>query len=951
MNEELKIVIKAIASEAEKTLAAVRKEIQGVGKASKQASQDYGGLSGSISEQSKELKQLREQYADAVVKFGEASQEAMWLGLEITTLSGELQDNKDKYQAAMKAADKYDATVNGLGAEVEDLADSTEEADKANSGLAETMSNVKKTVLATTAVITAMVAAMTQLAQSSTDYQKSQSQLKSGFISAGSTAEQAQKTYEGLYRFLGDVDTATEASNLLVRLTQDEQELAEWTQILQGAYASLPGSIPIESLAEAANETAKTGELTGALTDALIWLKVSEEEFQNALNNTNSEAEREALIRGTLNSLYGGAAQLYEQTNAHTLAYNESQARLHSTLAQASYYLTPLLTNLSNLAATLLQVLGPALRVVSAIIITFVQWIVAAAQAIGKFFGAFKGEGSKATNEVAKSVNSVKTSVSGATNGINNMNKGFNDTLDTVKELKRQTMGFDELNVMSSQSSAGGGITDPQSDSITDPGIEIPEIEIPEIDMSGINMDDFEDQLEDVKKRMEGVLVLAGIVGAAFATWGIVHLIKNFDDLKGKMKGVSGTIMIIAGALLLVQGYSDAWANGIDWGNFAMILAGIGLTVGGLALSFGPLVASIGLIVGSIAMLVLGIKDIVENGYSMEAVIMIAVGAIGLLIGVIWALNAALLANPITWIVVAIMALVAAFVILWNECDGFRQFWINLWEKAKEIFVAVWDWIVKFFTETLPSVFNTVINFVKDNWQALLLLLVNPFAGAFQLLYDNCEGFREFIDEWIEKIGQFFKDLWAGIQKTFSNVGQWFSEKFSGAWKKIKDAFAGVGSFFGTLWTTIKSKFTDIGAKIGDAVSGSFSKAINWVLDKAIGIINGFISAINTAISVINAIPGVSISKLSKLEVPQLAKGGIVDSATLAVIGERGKEAVLPLENNTGWMDALADKIANRNGSPSKIVLMLNEKELGWANINSINTITKQTGTLQLSLV
>ena len=86
------------------------------------------------------------------------------------------------------------------------------------------------------------------------------------------------------------------------------------------------------------------------------------------------------------------------------------------------------------------------------------------------------------------------------------------------------------------------------------------------------------------------------------------------------------------------------------------------------------------------------------------------------------------------------------------------------------------------------------------------------------------------------------------------------------------------------------------------------------------------------------------------LEVPQMAKGGIVNSATLALFGEQGREAVVPLENNTEWMDVLANRIAERNSTPSKIVLMLDGKELGYASINSINGITKQTGKLQLAL-
>jgi SLT domain-containing protein len=96
----------------------------------------------------------------------------------------------------------------------------------------------------------------------------------------------------------------------------------------------------------------------------------------------------------------------------------------------------------------------------------------------------------------------------------------------------------------------------------------------------------------------------------------------------------------------------------------------------------------------------------------------------------------------------------------------------------------------------------------------------------------------------------------------------------------------------------------------------------------------------------------VNISKISELNVPKLATGGIVTGDTLAHIGEGGKrEAVLPLDQNTGWMDMLADRIAARNNTPSKIILKVGEKELGYATIGAINGITKQTGGLKLHIV
>lgn len=781
--------------------------------------------------------------------------------------------------------------------------------EKAGNQLDNSLSKIGKGAAVAVGSVVALTAAIANLGKSSMEYQKEQAKLNSAFMSMGASTAKASKTYKELNSFLGDTGKATEAAAHLAKLTTNEQELAEWTHALQGVYASYGDSLPIESLTEAANETAKVGTVTGAFADALNWAGVNEDAFNAQLAATSSESERQALIRSTLNSLYSDASNIYAQNNSSIIEYNQSQDRLNEAMASASKYITPMLTALGNLASVLLQVLGPVIEDITAIVIVFCQWIGAAAKAIGGFFGVFNTDGAGASNSMLQ----VSNNANKAANSVGGIGGAFKDATKEAQKLKKQTAGFDELNVVGANvptAPPGGGGAGASA-------VSIPEITIPEITMPDMGTDKLIDNLEDVKKRMEGILVLAGIVGGALATWGIVHIIKNFDTLKGKIKDISGIALMIAGALLLVQGFSDAWANGIDWENFALILSGIGLIVGGLALKFGPLAAAIGLVVGGILALVIGIKDLVENGYSMEAVIMIAVGAIAVLIGVVWAFNASLLACPLTWIVVAIMAVVAVFVILWNECEGFRNFWIAVWDAIVVAFKVTVDWfkdagaaIAKFFVDAWEA--------IKKAWSAVV---------------------------------QWFKDVWEGIKGAFSAVGEWFSDIFTGAWEGIKNAFSAVGEFFTGIWDDIKSCFTDIGSKIGDAVSGAFTTAVNWVLEKAIGIINGFIGAINTAISVINAIPGVEINKLKKLDVPQLAKGGIVDSATLAVIGERGKEAVMPLENNTQWMDSLADKIASRNASPSKIVLMLDGKELGWASINSINSITKQTGTIQLAMI
>ena len=221
------------------------------------------------------------------------------------------------------------------------------------------------------------------------------------------------------------------------------------------------------------------------------------------------------------------------------------------------------------------------------------------------------------------------------------------------------------------------------------------------------------------------------------------------------------------------------------------------------------------------------------------------------------------LTSPIGLVVLAIAAVIAIVVLC-----------IKYWDEIKEVAAKCWDGI--------KAVWNTVSNWIKVH-------VVDP-------------------------IKNFFVGLWDGIKNVFSSVGTWFKNVFTGAWDGIKSAFSKVKSFFTGIWDSIKEIFSKVGSAIADAVTGTVKKAINGVLSMAVKIINGFISAINLAISAINIIPGVNIKKLSKLEVPKLARGGVVDRPTYAMIGEAGKEAVMPLERNTGWIDQLAEKLGDKIG-------------------------------------
>lgn len=221
--------------------------------------------------------------------------------------------------------------------------------------------------------ISGAIASMVALEANTREYRASMAKLESAFVSAGSSAEVAKETYNDLYRILGDNDTATEAANLMAKLTTNEKDLAEWTEICKGVYATFPDSIPIEALVEASNETAKVGTITGNLADALNWAGVSEEAFQAKLDACNTEAEREALIRTTLTDLYGEAADLYEKNAKDVLAQNEAQIKLNESLATVGEVLQPVITGFTLFVANALSACAPYIKELGEFLLPLVQ--------------------------------------------------------------------------------------------------------------------------------------------------------------------------------------------------------------------------------------------------------------------------------------------------------------------------------------------------------------------------------------------------------------------------------------------------------------------------------------------------------------------------------------------------------------------------------------------------
>lgn len=219
-------------------------------------------------------------------------------------------------------------------------------------------------VAAMGAAIGAAAGAFLGLAESTREARENMGKLETGFTTAGHSAEDAKNTYTELYGILGDDGQATEAAAHLAQLTNNEKELSDWTNICTGVYATFGDSLPIEGLTEAANETAKTGAITGGLADALNWAGVSEDEFQAKLDACTSEQERQALITETLNGLYSDAAEKYREVNGDIIDAQKATANLNNAMAELGAIAEPIVTRLKQLAADLLQQITPFVELI-----------------------------------------------------------------------------------------------------------------------------------------------------------------------------------------------------------------------------------------------------------------------------------------------------------------------------------------------------------------------------------------------------------------------------------------------------------------------------------------------------------------------------------------------------------------------------------------------------------
>ena len=339
-------------------------------------------LADAISNTGKKLDTLRQAEKQVQEQFrrGEVSEE------QVRALQREI-------IATEKKMDGYKRAVKETSKSQKDFADNTKEAEHSTKEWGSTLANVAKTGLqAVVAGTTAVVGSMVAAAEGTREYRTEMGKLETAFTTNGFSAETAKSAYQELQGVLGETEQAVEAANHLAQLTDNEKDLAKWTgDILPGVYATFGASLPIEGLTEAANETAKVGQVTGPLADALNWAGVSEDAFNESLAECTTEQERQALITETLAGLYGDAAKAYKETNAEVIRANQANEQWTASLAEAGAATEPVLTDVKMLGATMLSDFLPSIT-----------------QVTGAFRGMLNGE-SGAAEDLGSALSNIAT--------------------------------------------------------------------------------------------------------------------------------------------------------------------------------------------------------------------------------------------------------------------------------------------------------------------------------------------------------------------------------------------------------------------------------------------------------------------------------------------------------------------------------------------------------------
>lgn len=339
--------------------------------------------------------------------------------------------------------------------------------------------------------------------------------------------------------------------------------------------------------------------------------------------------------------------------------------------------------------------------------------------------------------------------------------------------------------------------------------------------------DKMKDNLQGLMPKLEEFTTLVGKEGIGNAISTMFPQLKPLVDFFTSIANVLTTVVIPA--LLSFGGWIASNIGPISF---------LATTIGGAVLAFKGFMIVKGIVSAfQEAQLAIALFSMNAEGATIaqgafngmltlgETVVALLTGKVTLAALAQEAWNAVMAMNPIGLLVMAIGALVAAFIYFWNTSESFRNFWIGLWDAVKNACITAWNSICTFFTDTIPNAFNSIINFFKSDWKEILLFIVNPFAGAFMLAYKHCDGFRNFINNLVNNIKMFFVNGFNNMKTSVINFA-------TNALLTIQTWGTNVWNFFAVTipsWiTNIFNWFNELPYKIGFALGFVVTKIIMW---------------------------------------------------------------------------------------------------------------------------
>ena len=302
---------------------------------------------------------------------------------------------------------------------------------------------------------------------------------------------------------------------------------------------------------------------------------------------------------------------------------------------------------------------------------------------------------------------------------------------------------------------------------------------------------------------------------------------------------------------------------------------------------------------------------------------------------------------------------VAVLKVIWDTTVAIFQ---GIWDGIVAIFSPVAEWFAGVFQaawDGIVAIFTDLATWFGDRWTEVTTALSNVGTWFTDMFQNGWDGLTNIFTG----LGTWFGERWNDVTTALANVATWFGNIFKTAYNAVTNAFSNIGSFFSGVWDTVQSIFVNAGQMVGSAVGGAFKSAVNAVLGTIENVVNGFIGMINGVIGMINKIPGVSLGSIGYVSLPRLARGGIVDSPTVAMIGEAGKEVVMPLEN-TGFLqtmgrvvggavvNALGGGLTQSSGfsGSGDIVIQIGGHEFGRVAIQEINREQERAGQVLLNI-